>query len=144
MGRDLTLRGFDSLVDHMIMNWVDGFNQFNKFAHLPYNIVKEDEGNLSVEVAMAGYLPEDVDLTLSDGVLRINANKDDTEVNYVHKGISAKNFNAVLAIPTLYELGDVSLDNGILRIQFIKNQKAEKKIPVKTSSSPQLTKPQTA
>lgn len=144
MGRDLAFRGFDTLVDNLVSNWVDGFNQMNKFAHLPYNIIKEEDGSISVEVAMAGYLPEDVDLTLTDGVLRISANKNDTEVKYVHKGISAKNFNAVLAVPTMYELGDVSLDNGILRIQFLKNQKTEKKIPIKTTTSPQVTKPQVA
>ena len=37
----------------------------------PYNVIKRDDGHFLIEIAVAGFSKEDIDLTLEKGVLTI-------------------------------------------------------------------------
>jgi len=129
------------MIDYLLDSWVSGINHTNKLMHLPYNVIKDDKGNLTVEIAMAGYFLDDIEVTAKDGILSINATKNDSNLEYVYKGISSKSFKSNFIIPSMYTIGDVVLENGILKIHFIKYQKDVQKIDIKEPSTKQSTQP---
>ena len=60
----------------------------------PYNVIKRDDGHFLIEIAVAGFKKEDIDLILEKGILTITGKKVsglDTR-EYAHRGISQRAF----------------------------------------------------
>ena len=60
----------------------------------PYNVIRKDDGHFLIEIAVAGFSKEDIDLTLEKGVLTVTGKKKggtDTR-DYTHRGISSRGF----------------------------------------------------
>jgi len=60
----------------------------------PYNIIKYDGANYEIEIALAGFSAEEIEVSTEQNILRVASNvpKPDTERNYLHKGISKRSF----------------------------------------------------
>ena len=81
----------------------------------PYNLVKLDEEHQQLQVALAGFDREDIEVCIERRVLNINVQKPDAEVGeYVYKGISSRTFsrNWQLSEDTLVD--EVTFVNGLL------------------------------
>ena len=59
--------GIDRLLDRMQV--VNGSDQ----GYPPYNVIKQDDNHFSIELALAGFGEKDIDVTVHNGVLTINA-----------------------------------------------------------------------
>lgn len=101
----------------------------------PYNVVKIDEDNYRLDLAVAGFSKKDVDVTVQDGALIIKgevAEKDDTET--VYRGIATRKFTRSFALGEYMEVEAAKMDNGILSIpitRVIPEEKKPKSITVK-------------
>ena len=73
--------GFDSLFDEL--NEMAARKEPNYPA---YNIAKDDEENYRIEVALAGFSDDDISIETEKGMLKIEANKSEENVNYIHRG----------------------------------------------------------
>jgi molecular chaperone IbpA len=85
----------------------------------PHNIIKVDDYNYIVELAIAGFNKQEVTITLKDGLLEIKGQKnpDDAEVQYLHKGIGTRSFvKAIKLADTVEVVGSAEFQNGVLRI----------------------------
>ena len=83
----------------------------------PYNIVKLDDERQQLQLALAGYLKEDIEVAIEKKVLNISVSKSYvTEGDYVHKGIAQRSFsrNWQLAEDTTIE--EVTFIDGLLRV----------------------------
>lgn len=106
---------------------VENFAKLGEVAYPPYNVItNKDETSYTIEVAVAGFSKDDVSVSLDDGVLIIsgkleNTNTQSEDVTYVHKGISAKKFTRKFKLMEHLEVERVSLMNGVLRVQLVKN-----------------------
>jgi HSP20 family molecular chaperone IbpA len=59
----------------------------------PYNIERLDENNFQISVALAGFKPDEVELTVEQNVLTLEGRKSEKEgKTFLHRGISARNF----------------------------------------------------
>ncbi len=102
----------------------------------PYNIRKLDEDHYGIEMALAGFTEEDLDLTLEDGKLTISGkvtSKDEPDL--VYKGISSKAFQKTFTLADTIEIDGAELTNGLLLVLLknnIPDHKKPKKIEVKT------------
>ena len=88
----------------------------------PYNIVKLDDTKQQLQIALAGFLREDIEVAVERKVLTVSVNKSyETEGEYVHKGIAQRSFarNWQLSDSTL--VGEVTYTDGLLRINLEKN-----------------------
>ena len=58
----------------------------------PYNVIKKDDGHFLIEIAVAGFSKNDIDLTLEGGVLTIAGKKHSgvDQRDYAHRGISQR------------------------------------------------------
>lgn len=88
----------------------------------PYNIVKHSEELIDVEVAVAGFNTSELDVTTSEGTLTITGKKEDksehADENYLHRGISGRNFERKFVIDKHMIVEGAHHDNGILRISL--------------------------
>ena len=86
---------------------------------------------------MAGFKVEDIDVEVKDNTLTISAEQTDEKkgVEYIHKGISERDFYKSFALAEYVEVKDAVVLDGILVISLEKNipeEEKPKKIAVKS------------
>ena len=60
----------------------------------PYNLVKLDDDRQQLQLALAGFLREDIEVAVERKNLNISVNKTyETDGEYVHKGIAQRSFS---------------------------------------------------
>ena len=101
----------------------------------PYNVVKLDDAHYVVEVAVAGFNEEELDVELKDGVLTVageRAKQEDTP-EYLHRGISARSFVRRFTLADNVEVRAATVKNGILSVALehvVPEEKKPKKIAI--------------
>ena len=88
-----------------------------------------------IEVAVAGFAEDEIDVELKDNVLTVRGEqaKRETEVEYLHKGISARNFTRTFPLAEHIEVRGATVKNGILAIaleQVVPEEDKPKKIAI--------------
>lgn len=83
----------------------------------PHNIVKIDEDNYLIEIAVAGFKKEDIDIQLKDSILTVKGKKEDART-YSHKGISSRDFTRAFTLGEYVQVNGANLEDGILAIQL--------------------------
>lgn len=83
----------------------------------PYNIKKVDENKYVIELALAGFSRQDIDIETVDGVLVISASKATEDASeYIWKGISNKAFTRQFTLADTTEVKGAKFENGLLTI----------------------------
>lgn len=108
----------------------------------PHNIIKLDDYQYIVELAIAGFNKQEVTITLKDGLLEIKGQKnpDDAEVQYLHKGIGTRSFIKTIKLADTVEVRGAEFKDGILRIG-LENVIPESKKPRQIEIGDALTLP---
>jgi molecular chaperone IbpA len=83
----------------------------------PHNVVQLDEDNYLIEIAVAGFKKEDLEIQLKDSILTVEGKKEDTRT-YSHKGISSREFTRTFTLGEYVQVNGASLEDGILAIQL--------------------------
>ena len=119
------------------------FNRLNDYvAHQqtstgfpPYNIRKEGDLNHVIEMALAGFSKDDIEVEVAQGVLTIRSMKENTDDEAtVHRGISYRKFDRKFTLADDIVVNDAKLENGLLTItleQIIPEEKKPKLIKIK-------------
>tara|TARA_B100000579_G_C22791816_1_gene834933 strand:+ start:260 stop:673 length:414 start_codon:yes stop_codon:yes gene_type:complete len=124
--------GFDQLFDELSRV------SEQKLSNYPaYDIYKKSENNYEINLAVAGFTINDIEIILSNDVLIITGNKTNKEnVDIIHKGIANRSFEQKFKLEQLIEVEGALLKDGILSIKLIKNSpeiKKPKKIHISQS-----------
>ena len=125
--------GFDSLFDRLF----DTDFHTTSGGFPPYNIVRNDDYNYQIEMALAGYSKKDIDIELKEGTLSISSKKieDDTdEITLVHKGISHRSFKRSFTLSDEMKVKGAKMENGMLFIaleRIVPDHKKPQTIEVK-------------
>ena len=116
--------GFDEIFN--TLNMASKLN--SKPNYPPYNIVKSGD-DYRIEISMAGFKVEDIDVEVKDNTLTISAEQTDEKkgVEYIHKGISERDFYKSFALAEYVEVKDAVVLDGILVIELKKNIPEEEK-----------------
>jgi molecular chaperone IbpA len=120
--------GFDDLFNRM-----DSF-EYTSFP--PYNIKKIDAENYEIEMAVAGFSKDDIEVKYAENTLTIKAKKkekQDTD-KLIYKGISEKNFTKSFSLADDFVVEDAGLQDGLLCVKLkkiIPEEKKEKIIDIK-------------
>lgn len=148
-GRDL-FKDFDKF-------YVGFDDQYNRLAKIhddltksipnypPYNIKKTGDNTYVIELAVAGFAKQDIEIELADGKMIIKGNVESTEPedSYLFKGIAARPFTRMFALEDQIEVKDAEMLNGMLKVfleRIIPEHKKPKKIEVKTSEEKKSSK----
>ena len=116
--------GFDSIFDKLSEAAVP----HNGGINIPYNIIKRSEDSWFIEMAVAGFNKKNVNIELKENNLTVTCSKDknDNDVKnetdeFVHKGISERNFYKTFALAEHVEVKGAEIVDGILSIELIRN-----------------------
>lgn len=136
--------GFDDLFDHLNAM----AQQFDsRTSYPPHNVRRVSDIEYEIELAVAGFAPEELQVHIERGVLTVRGTHDPTHGDasaYLHKGVSTKDFVKQLALADNVEVDDAQLEHGMLRIrlrQVIPDHLKRRDIPIQTHgrSVPTLT-----
>ena len=126
--------GFDTFFDRL-NSTAEHCHSTNTFP--PYNILKS-ENKTYIEVALAGYKRNNIEVTVEDGVLSIVGNKDipseDTEIHQTYRGIANRNFIRKFSLGEYVEVNSAEFKDGLLTValeRIIPEAKKAKTIEIK-------------
>ena len=112
------------------------FNRLNDYvAHQqtstgfpPYNIRKDGDLNHVIEMALAGFSKDDIEVEVAQGVLTVRSMKENTDDDSnVYRGISYRKFNRKFTLADDIVVNDAKLENGLLSIELEQIVPEEKK-----------------
>ena len=113
--------GFDSIFEEFD-RMLESTERYNS-NYPPYNIRKINENDYKIEVALAGYSKDDIELELKDSTLTVRNKAKEKIVNedsngVIHKGISTRQFERAFTISEDIKVKNAELDNGLLNIDL--------------------------
>src|SRR5207248_5957184 len=85
----------------------------------PYNIEKTGEDAYRLTMAVAGFSPAELDITVQENTLLVTgkAQKEDENVGaYLHRGIARRTFERRFSLADHMKVVGASLDNGLLYV----------------------------
>ena len=123
------------------------FDQLNTYARNnatstgfpPYNIRKGGDYTYAIEMALAGFSKDDIEIEVAEGLLTVRSVKEDSETNEeydskIYRGISYRKFNRKFTLADDIVVKDASLENGMLEItleRIVPDAKKPRKITIK-------------
>jgi molecular chaperone IbpA len=106
----------------------NSLSRVNNTAFPPYDLLKLDEDNYQLTLAVAGFTKDDLTVSIEDGSLWITGEITEViDAEVVHKGIAARKFTRIFELSEYMEVSNVELKDGMLHIRVIRNVPAEKK-----------------
>jgi molecular chaperone IbpA len=85
----------------------------------PYNLIKESSVDFRLEIALAGYKKEDIEVTTEWNKLFVEAKKvGNSDDEYLHKGLAKRSFIRSWTLSDDVEVKDVSFEDGLLTIKM--------------------------
>ena len=124
--------GFDNLFDRLF-----DIDLESSSSYPPYNISKVDDNNYIIEMALAGFNKDDIEIELADSELTVRSKKRENlnkDVNLIHQGISQRSFNRKFTLSEEILVKNAEMKNGMLIIKlekFIPENKKPKLISIK-------------
>jgi molecular chaperone IbpA len=109
--------GFDRLFD-MLENAPAGMQSDN---YPPFDLIKLDDHSYRVDLAVAGFKREEIEITAHQNVLIIRGQKvDEDGQGYVHRGIATRTFERRFALADHIQVTAADLSDGMLRISLVR------------------------
>jgi len=113
----------------------------------PYNIKKVGDNTYVVEIAVAGFARQDIEIELANNtmVIKGNTSTDEDDNNFLFKGIANRNFTRSFTLDEQIEVKDAEMLNGMLKVfleRIIPEHKKPKKIEVKEKADKAIKKPE--
>ena len=107
--------GFDRLADLL-----DSATTESATGYPPYNIERTDENAYRVEIAVAGFKPEELDIQVKENRLTVTGRKaanGDTR-HYLHRGLAERNFERRFQLADYVVVTEAALADGLLSISL--------------------------
>jgi molecular chaperone IbpA len=107
--------GFDRLFD-MLEN-----SNFGGENYPPFDLIKVDDNRYRIEVAVAGFSENEIEITSQQNQLLIRGQKsDENGSNYVHRGIANRSFERRFALADHIQVRGAELKDGMLAIELVR------------------------
>ena len=102
------------------------FDNLAKAQSFPfYNVVKYGKGEYGIELGLAGFNKKNVKVQYKDGVLTVSGQVDDSEKEYLEKGLAARKFFKQFALHDKAVVNDAKMEDGVLTIKLGVNEPEE-------------------
>lgn len=133
------MRGFD--ISPLLRSSI-GFENLNRLveyagrvdagdAYPPYNIEKTGEGSYRIQMAVAGFAREELDLTVQENTLLVTGqaanDADGKERVFLHRGIAKRAFERRFQLADTIKVTGASFENGLLNIDLVREIPEHKK-----------------
>ena len=108
--------GFDRVFDDLVNATVQSQTNYP-----PYNVVKHDENNFSIELAVAGFMSGEIDVEVEKNQLFVRGEKAtniDEKREYLHRGISSRSFVRSWVLGEHVQVKNAVVENGVLTVML--------------------------
>ncbi|MDB5441234.1 MAG: heat shock protein [Caulobacteraceae bacterium] len=109
--------GFDRLAALL-----DAAAQDSERGYPPYNIERTGDDAYRVEIAVAGFRPEELDIEVKENLLTVQgrktANEDAAARRYLHRGLAERSFERRFQLADYVVVSDAKLADGLLSISL--------------------------
>lgn len=102
-------------------NYLENFWQFPTTNNYPpYNLIQLNNHESRLEVALAGFKKDEVNVYTEHGKLYVEGKKENKDTNneYFHQGLAQRDFNRSWTLADDTEIRSVSLEDGLLTIEL--------------------------
>ena len=88
----------------------------------PYNLEKKGEDEYGISMAVAGFAPEEIELTQHGATLLVTGQKqaEPEEGQILHQGIAFRSFRQTFNLADHVKVTGAELQNGLLRISLVR------------------------
>jgi molecular chaperone IbpA len=117
----------DLLKDPFFIGWDSFFKEIeglpkNTSNYPPYNLVKFTDDTYMIELALAGFSKDDIEVSQEKNNLTIKGNiEEDGQESYIHKGIATRSFTRTFSLAEHIEIKHITWLNGILSVSLFRN-----------------------
>ena len=125
--------GFDKIWKELDQQITQGVTHSSAFPR--HNIVKIDDETSKIELALAGYTIEDLSISIESDTLVISGSRDDSNIEYLHKGISYKSFTRKFRLNDSVVVKQADFVNGLLVVELMTKIPEDKKVQKVTIGS---------
>ena len=109
--------GFDAVFDELLRSTAQQANT----NYPPYNVVKLSEDTFAIEVAVAGFKQGEIEVEVEKNQLTVSGSQSvniDKPIEYLHRGISARNFSRSWTLADHVEVTGANVEDGILTVNL--------------------------
>ena len=107
----------------------------------PYNVEETDGGGVRITLAVAGFSPDQLSITVEDNQLVVAGRREDEsrpaegERAFLHRGIAARGFVRSFVLAEGMEVEGAVLEHGLLHIDLLQREpeKLVKRIPIRSA-----------
>ncbi len=112
--------GFDRLFD-MLENSNPAQGQEN---YPPFDLIRLGENDYRIELAVAGFKSDEIDITAQQNVLLVTGRKKEEsgekENNYIYRGIATRSFERRFALADHIQVKGADMKDGLLAIELVR------------------------
>ena len=109
--------GFDRLFD-LLEN--SGLGQGSE-NYPPFDLIRMDDNRYRINLAVAGFSPDEIDITAQQNQLIVSGRKDDDDkVDYIHRGIANRQFERRFGLADFIKVAEADLADGMLSIDLVR------------------------
>lgn len=112
--------GFDRLFDMLENNSV-GQAQEN---YPPFDLIKKGENDYCIQLAVAGFKPDEIDITAQQNVLIVSGRKSEESEekgnDFIYRGIANRSFERRFALADHIQVRGADLKDGLLAIELVR------------------------
>ncbi|MDT8760569.1 molecular chaperone IbpA [Sphingomonas leidyi] len=106
-------RLFDLLENGLTTQITDGYP--------PFDLVRDGEDRYRINMAVAGFRPDEIDVTAQQNMLVVSGRKQDSdEGRYIHRGIAARDFERRFGLADYVQVKNAELADGMLSIELVR------------------------
>lgn len=111
--------GFDRFIDLL----ETGMRSDAAESYPPFDILRDGEDSYRITLAVAGFRPQDIEVVAQQNLLSIAGKRpedeqDDSQGDYLHRGIAARSFERRFQLADFIEAGTAKFEHGLLTIEL--------------------------
>jgi HSP20 family molecular chaperone IbpA len=114
--------------------------RINGEAYPPYNVEADGEGRIRITLAVAGFTPDQLAVSVEDNQLTIVGTKEAETVGaaeraFLHRGIAARGFVRGFVLADGLEVTGAMLEDGLLTIEAVRPPavRSVRTVPIRTA-----------
>lgn len=112
--------GFDRLFD-MLESSTASSNGDN---YPPFDLIKLGDNQFRIELAVAGFKPNEIDITAQQNVLIVTGEKknerEENRSDYLYRGVANRSFERRFALADHIQVRDADMADGLLSIDLVR------------------------
>jgi HSP20 family molecular chaperone IbpA len=100
----------------------------------PYNVEALDPDRVRITLAVAGFIPEQLSVTVEDRQLVIQGKRDGEDRAFLHRGIAARGFTRIFVLAPGLEVEGAVLEHGLLHVEVTRPEPVSsvRQVPIRT------------